>query len=106
MAADQRRRSRPANAERSEVRPLPLARRTPESGEAPHVLGHWYRLFEDLWVSPRAFYAAVEEAVARRRMPGVQWNRALWHEGGFLSPQREYLRLRRGGVGLGLCRPP
>src|SRR2546426_6583628 len=106
MAAARRRGSPPANAERSEVRALPLARRTPESGEAPQVLGHWYRLLEDLWVSPRAFYAAVEEAVARRRVPGVTWSRALWHEGGFFSPQREYLRLRRGEVGLDIFGAP
>src|SRR5207245_9851667 len=104
MAAARRRGSRPANAERSEVRALPLARRTPESGQAPHVLGHWYRLFEDLWVSPRGFYAAVEEAVARRRMPGVTWNRALWHAGGFFSRQRAYPRLRRGEAVLELWR--
>ena len=106
MAAARRRGSPPANAERSEVRALPLARRTPESGQVPHVLGHWYRLFEDLWVSPHDFYAAVEAAVARRRMPGVTWSRALWHEGGFFSPQREYLRLRRGELVLDICGAP
>jgi hypothetical protein len=106
MAAPRRTASRPSRQERPEVRPLPLTRRTPEAQQAPHVLGHSYRLLEDLRTSPRSFYAAVEEAVARRRLPGVASSRVFWREGGPFTPQREYLRLRRGELVLDICAAP
>lgn len=70
------------------------------------VLAHWYRLIEGLTESPRAFYAAVEEAIGRRQVPDAHASRVEWAEAGAFSARREYLRLVRARHGLDICGAP
>lgn len=46
----------------------------PQSG-VPDVVAHWYKLFEGFETSPGEFYAAVGEALDRRKLPGLKRSR-------------------------------
>jgi hypothetical protein len=70
------------------------------------VLSNWHTLFEDFSTSTQDFYAAVEEAVARRNLPEIEISRVLWGEGGVGSPKREYLRISRRRIAFDICSAP
>lgn len=70
------------------------------------VLSHWYYLLEGLQASPLDFYAAVEQAVARRQVPGVSLSRVDYREGGIFSAHREYLRVQRKKLVFDICGAP
>lgn len=57
------------------------------------ILSHWSKLFEDFSTSSYDFYDAVEEGLARRKIPEAKTAMVQWSEGGVLSPNREYLRI-------------
>src|ERR1700733_14575929 len=67
------------------------------------VLSHWHESFEDFSTSTQDFYAAVEEAIRRRNIPGIEVSRVLFHEGGRWTPKREYLRVRQGRIVFDIC---
>lgn len=70
------------------------------------VISHWYRYVEGFSTSGLEFYALVEEAVTRRRLPGVTLSRVRFLEGGVFSAKREYLRVQREGVVFDICAAP
>jgi hypothetical protein len=72
----------------------------------PRVISHWYKAYDNFQISPRDFYAAVEEAVKRREIPDLKMERVTWKEGGALSDFREYLRITRRRVSFDLCAAP
>ena len=59
------------------------------------VLAHWCELLKDFAASPSDVYEAVERSVEARKIPGLESKRVFWHEGGAVSPKREYLQLAR-----------
>ena len=72
----------------------------------PDVLSHWHHLVEDFQTSALDFYAAVEKAIARRNLPGIELSRVTWKEGGLATAKREYLRIRRGRFAFDICAAP
>lgn len=70
------------------------------------VLSNWATLVENLEASPMAFYAAVEEALARRKVPQTQNLRTEFKEAGVLSAHREYLHVRREKLSFNVCGAP
>jgi hypothetical protein len=70
------------------------------------VLSHWYELFENFSTSTQDFYTSVEEAVRRRKIPGIEISRVLFNEGGRWTPKREYLRIKRGRTVCDICSAP
>jgi hypothetical protein len=72
----------------------------------PRVISHWYKAYDGFQISPKDFYAAVEEAVQRRQIPDLRVERVTWKEGGGLSDFREYLRITRHRVSFDLCAAP
>jgi hypothetical protein len=70
------------------------------------ILSHWCTLIDGLQASPLEFYKCVDEAVERRKVPGLARRRVLWPEGGLLSAKREYLRLTRGKLLFDICAAP
>lgn len=70
------------------------------------ILSHWHTLFEDFSTSTQEFYRAVEEAVRRRNLPEIEVSRVLFKEGGAVSAEREYLRVRRKRVAFDICSAP
>ncbi|HEU4560913.1 MAG TPA: hypothetical protein VFS20_23885 [Longimicrobium sp.] len=69
-------------------------------------LSHWYHSAEGLTGSTAQFYSRVQELVTERRMPGVVMKVISWHEAGFLSDKRDYLRVRRHEYTFDLCVAP
>jgi hypothetical protein len=75
--------------------------RTPKN-----VIGSWHLLVENYSTSAQDFYAAIEEAFARRKLPKAKQSRVTYKESGIGSAKREYLRIRRGGVVFDICAAP
>jgi hypothetical protein len=72
----------------------------------PEVVSHWHKLLDDQQQSALDFYAAVEEELRRRELPGLRLERVDWHEGGVTSAKREYLRIGRDRLTFDLCAAP
>lgn len=75
-------------------------------GTIGQVISHWFYMFEGFQESPKAFYAAVEDAVKAKNIPGTQVSRVVWKEGGVFSANREYLRIRRQEYFFDVCGAP
>jgi len=74
--------------------------------EEAGVLSHWYELFENFSTSTQDFYAGVEEAIRRRKIPDITISRVLFNEGGIWTAKREYLRIKRGRIVVDICSAP
>src|SRR5581483_3879499 len=70
------------------------------------VQEHWYVPLLDFRISTKDFYAAVEKELQERRVPDLEISRIVFAEGGFLSAQRQYLRLRRERLVFDICSAP
>lgn len=70
------------------------------------VVSHWHTLIDDFNTPALDFYTGVAEAVKVREVPDVSFDRVLHKEGGFASANREYLRVRRGGLIFDVCAAP
>lgn len=70
------------------------------------TFAHWHHSFEGLQISAQEFYQAVIEQVKAKNLPNVKIQRANYHEGGALSAEREYLRLRRFELVFDICAAP
>jgi hypothetical protein len=70
------------------------------------VISHWYHLLDGLQTSSLDFYAATEQAISRRKVPGARTLRVDWKEGGLFSARREYLRVRRKKLVFDICAAP
>lgn len=70
-----------------------------------HPISHWSTLIEELQASPLECYAAIEEAIQRREIPGVRISR-VWFKEGFFSAKRLYLRVSRNRLGFDICAAP
>lgn len=77
-----------------------------ERAKPTEILSHWPRLIEKLQYSPQEFYGKIEQALAERQVPELQYERVEWPEGGFLSDRREYLRIRRERLVFDVCGAP
>lgn len=70
------------------------------------VVAHWYKLLEDFETSPIEFYAAVGEALDRRKLPSLKRSTVTFAEGGILAPQRTYLRVSGDRHHFDMCAAP
>ena len=70
------------------------------------VVAHWHKLIENFQTTSVGFYASVEEALKRRKIPGLRTSRVDWNEGGILSPRREYLRVDGERHTFDMCAAP
>lgn len=70
------------------------------------IWDQWIYSVEDFSLAPGDFYAAVEQQLAARKIPGLQIVRQEFAEGGLLSAQRLYLRLMRERVAIDTCAAP
>lgn len=70
------------------------------------VLAHWYNRFDTFSFSTQEFYERLTAELQRRQMPTVSMDRIGLAEGGLLSAQRDYLRVRRGDLTFTLCAAP
>ncbi len=70
------------------------------------VQEHWYVPLLDFRISTQEFYTAVEKELAERKVPDLEISRIEFAEGGLLSAQRQYLRLRRERLVFDICSAP
>lgn len=69
-------------------------------------VAHWHRLIENLQTTTLGFYESMEDALRSRKIPGLKTSRVHWHEGGVLSPRREYLRVTGERHSFDVCAAP
>jgi len=70
------------------------------------ILDHWIYSADGFSLAPGDFYAAIEKALADRKIPGLSVTRQEFAEGGLLSDQRIYLRLLRERLAIVACAAP
>ena len=61
---------------------------------------------ENFSTSPTDFYTSVVEELTAMKVPDLDTSRVFFAEGGPLSPQREYLRMRRERLIFDVCAAP
>ncbi|MDR3457114.1 MAG: hypothetical protein P4N60_06680 [Verrucomicrobiae bacterium] len=89
----------PEPEQRSASNPLP-------SHPKGVVLSHWYSLVPGLSTSTKEFYAAIENELKERQIPGLNISHVELSEGGLLSGKREYLRMSRERLVFDICAAP
>jgi len=71
-----------------------------------HLIDYWYVYLEDFETSTSEFYAAIRDALIRRKVPGLEVSIIEFPEGGAFSAQRQYLRMRRERLIFDVCSAP
>jgi hypothetical protein len=61
----------------------------------PHVYSQWITPLLEFSSDTTEFYAAIEEGLKKWQVPELVTERIIYKDGGFLSPGRVYLRVRR-----------
>ena len=69
----------------------------------PLVHAHWFVPLLNFQSNTEYFYKALEEDLRIRQVPDLALERIEFREGGWLSPNRAYLRLRRQRAVLEVC---
>lgn len=72
----------------------------------PVVHAHWFVPLLDFASDTDAFFQAVEEEIASRKLPGVSAERVEFRQDGWLSEKRTYLRFLRERVVVDVCSAP
>lgn len=70
------------------------------------VIDHWYALVPGFSVSGKEFYAAIEQELKDRQVPGLEIFHVDFAEGGALSQKRGYLRMTRERLVFDICAAP
>ncbi|GEP44426.1 hypothetical protein [Brevifollis gellanilyticus] len=65
-----------------------------------------YALIDGFETSTDAFYKSIEDELEARKVPGLDFSRLDYREGGPLSARRDYLRMRRERLTFDLCSAP
>jgi hypothetical protein len=72
----------------------------------PLVHQYWFAPVEGMAFDVDPFYQEIETELNAREWPGVEVSRVRFSEGGILSADREYLRLRRERLVFDICSAP
>ncbi len=70
------------------------------------VIRYWYVLFDNFETPASEFYDAIEHDLTTRELSGLEISRVEYAEGGLLSAQRQYLRMRRERLVFDICAAP
>lgn len=70
------------------------------------VISHWSHFFQSFALSSDAFYADLEKTLKSHEMPNSAILRTRHKEGGMLSANREYLRIKHGDLVFDVCAAP
>ncbi|MBL7722921.1 MAG: hypothetical protein JNK27_02180 [Chitinophagaceae bacterium] len=70
------------------------------------VLSHWHHRFTSTPFSPQEFYDKVEANLKAKELDKLSVYRLTYSEGGFLSPQRIYLRIQYKELIYDVCAAP
>jgi hypothetical protein len=69
-------------------------------------IGHWHHHFENFNYSSHEFYETIKQAVREKEVPGIEFSRVTYAEGGLFSMNREYLRITRKRMVFDICAAP
>lgn len=72
----------------------------------PYVHKWWHVVLLDFEASTEEFYSAIEQDLAARELQGLELSRVEYAEGGLLSAQRAYLRMKRERLLFDVCSAP
>lgn len=67
---------------------------------------NWGQQFPNVSFSSQAIYDEIQNRVSDKQYPGIKMQKVLHPEGGSLSHNREYLRIRRGRLIFDVCAAP
>ena len=70
------------------------------------VLNHWIAFADHFSLSPSEFYSSLEQQLAERNVPKMEFSRLEFPEGGLLSEKRVYLRMLRERIVFDVCAAP
>lgn len=70
------------------------------------VRGNQHRLLDNLHFSSQEFYTSVENELIAQSIPGLDFSRITYAEGGIFSCRREYLRIKRKEYAFDVCAAP
>ena len=70
------------------------------------VTSHWSTMLQGVEHAPLDFYRATKEVVNTKEIESLKYSYVYWKEGGFLSPKRTYLRIRRKQHAFDICGAP
>lgn len=71
-----------------------------------NVISHWSHFFTFFTLSSNTFYEKLEEVLKDHEMPNSRIERTKHKEAGFLSANREYLRIKHGDIVFDVCAAP
>jgi len=71
-----------------------------------NVISHWSHFFTFFNLSSNTFYEQLEEVLKDHEMPNSKIERTTHKEAGFLSANREYLRIKHGDIVFDICAAP
>ena len=71
-----------------------------------NVISHWSHFFTFFTLSSNTFYEKLEEVLKDHEMPNSKIERTTHKEAGFLSANREYLRIKHGDIIFDICAAP
>lgn len=69
----------------------------------PEIYKHWYVPLKDFTSNSDEFYTAIQDAIRAQEVPDVEITRVPFAEGGWLSANRTYLRIRREKLVFDIC---
>lgn len=78
----------------------------PKDKQPAEVLQHWFAPIDSQQFSAMEFYRSIESELERRKVPRLRRRLVEYHEGGFLSDKRVYLRLARERYAFEICAAP
>ena len=67
---------------------------------------HWHHHFSNVDYSSQQFYTAIEKSIQTKAVPDTHTSRKSYSEGGFLSANREYLKVTRKKKIFVICAAP
>jgi hypothetical protein len=70
------------------------------------ILDHWIAFHDRLNLSPKEFYATIEQELQARKVPGMEISSEQFAEGGLLSDRRIYFKLFRERLAIYTCAAP
>lgn len=70
------------------------------------VHSHWHHMFETVPFTPMEFYQSLQKEIEQKGIPGLSFTSIKHSEGGILSANREYLRVRFRDYMMDICAAP
>ena len=70
------------------------------------VLSHWSHYFQSFALSSESLYSELSTVLKEHTMPNAKIGRVKHKEGGLLSAEREYLRVKHFNLVFDVCAAP